>query len=54
MKRVLTLKINDRDVTGNDDQTILSVAQENGIEIPTLCHLEGLRDIFEGEGTKDL
>ncbi len=45
MKRVLTLKINDRDVSGHDDQTILSVAQENGIDIPTLCHLDGLHDV---------
>ncbi len=45
MSRVVTLKINDRDVSGRDDETILELATENGIYIPTLCHLEGLSDI---------
>lgn len=45
MSRVVTLKINDRDVSGRDDETILELATENGIFIPTLCHLEGLSDI---------
>jgi bidirectional [NiFe] hydrogenase diaphorase subunit len=40
--RVVTLKINDRDVSARSDETILSVARENHIEIPTLCFLEGL------------
>jgi len=39
---VVTLKIDDRDVSGRDDETILEIARENGIEIPTLCYLEGL------------
>lgn len=39
---VLTLKIDDRDVSAREDQTILQVARENGIEIPTLCAVEGL------------
>ena len=43
MSRVVTLKINDRDVSGRDDETILELATENGIYIPTLCHLEGCR-----------
>jgi bidirectional [NiFe] hydrogenase diaphorase subunit len=42
MRRVLTFKINDQDVTGSEDQSILDVARENDIFIPTLCHLEGL------------
>jgi bidirectional [NiFe] hydrogenase diaphorase subunit len=42
---VVTLKINDRDVTGRDDETILQIASENGISIPTMCHLDGLCDI---------
>jgi bidirectional [NiFe] hydrogenase diaphorase subunit len=39
---VHTLCIDGRDVAGNQGQTILEVARENGIAIPTLCHLEGL------------
>jgi len=41
---VYTLRINGADVAGTDGQTILEVAAENGIEIPTMCHLEGLTD----------
>ena len=40
--RVKTFKINDVDVTGQSNQTILEVAQEHDIHIPTLCYLEGL------------
>lgn len=40
--RVKTFKINDVVVTGKSDSTILEVANEHGIEIPTLCYLEGL------------
>jgi bidirectional [NiFe] hydrogenase diaphorase subunit len=43
--RVKTLRIDDRDVSGREDQSILEVAQENGIFIPTLCHLEGLSEV---------
>jgi bidirectional [NiFe] hydrogenase diaphorase subunit len=32
-------------VVGSDDQTILGVATESGIPIPTLCHLDGLSDV---------
>lgn len=42
--RILTFKINDIDVTGREDETILKVAQQKGIYIPTLCHLEGLSE----------
>lgn len=42
---VKTLRINDRDVSGRADESILEVAQENGITIPTLCHLEGLSEV---------
>jgi len=45
MTRVLTLKINDQDVTGREDETVLDVARQNNIFIPTLCHLDGLSDI---------
>jgi len=34
----INLSINGKEVTGSPGQTILDVAEENGIEIPTLCH----------------
>lgn len=37
-----TFKIDGIDVSAADDQTILQVARERGIFIPTLCFLEGL------------
>jgi bidirectional [NiFe] hydrogenase diaphorase subunit len=40
--RIKTLKIDGKDVSARDDQTILDAAAENGIEIPTLCCLESL------------
>lgn len=40
--RVVTLKIDDLDVGAREDQTILEVAREHNIDIPTLCCLEGL------------
>ena len=59
--RVKTLKIDGRDVSGREDETILQVARDNGIEIPTLCHLEGLSSVgacrlclVEMEGTPRL
>ncbi len=42
---VLTLTIEGRDVAGQTGHTILQVARENGIPIPTLCHLQGLSDV---------
>ncbi|MBQ2753160.1 MAG: FAD-dependent oxidoreductase [Firmicutes bacterium] len=36
----LRLNINGKEVTGYAGQTVLEVARENGIEIPTLCHDE--------------
>jgi bidirectional [NiFe] hydrogenase diaphorase subunit len=44
-RRVKTLIIDGRDVAGREDQTILDVAREHGIPIPTLCHLDGLTSI---------
>ena len=40
--RVKTFKIDGIDVTGKSNQTILEVAKEHDIDIPTLCYLEGL------------
>jgi bidirectional [NiFe] hydrogenase diaphorase subunit len=42
---VKTLIIDGREVSATRGQTILEVARENDIEIPTLCHLEGLSDV---------
>src|SRR4249920_945596 len=40
--RVKTLTIDGREVGAREDQTILEVARENNIFIPTLCNLPGL------------
>ena len=42
---IKTLKIEGRDVGARENQSILEVARENNIFIPTLCHLDGLSDI---------
>jgi bidirectional [NiFe] hydrogenase diaphorase subunit len=42
---VKTLVIDGKNVSARAGQTILEVARENGIEIPTLCHLDGLTDV---------
>jgi bidirectional [NiFe] hydrogenase diaphorase subunit len=43
--QVVTLKIDGRDCGARSDETILEVARQNGIDIPTLCHFDGLCDI---------
>lgn len=43
--KVITLTIDGRDIGARDDQTILSIARENNIYIPTLCFLEGLSPV---------
>lgn len=42
---VRTLKIDGTDISARADQTILEAARENKIDIPTLCHLDGLSDV---------
>ena len=42
--RVITLTIDGREAGAREDQTVLEVARENGIFIPTLCALPGLSD----------
>ena len=42
---VKTLVIDGVDVSARGDQTVLEVARENNIFIPTLCHLDGLSDV---------
>lgn len=44
-EQVTTLHIDDHQVGAQAGQTILEVARENGIEIPTLCFLEGLSEV---------
>lgn len=43
--RVKTLVIDGRDVAGREDQTVLDVARENNIRIPTLCQVDGLTNV---------
>ena len=57
----ITLTINDAPVTGHSGMTILEVARENGIDIPTLCYLKELSPIgacricvVEVEGSRNL
>lgn len=45
MTRVLTLKINGQEVSGREEDSILDVARDHQIPLPTLCHLEGLHDV---------
>lgn len=40
--KVKTFKIDGQDVSGRENETILDIARENGIFIPTMCFLEGL------------
>jgi bidirectional [NiFe] hydrogenase diaphorase subunit len=40
-----TLTIDDKMVSAGEDQSILEVAGDAGIHIPTLCHLEGVGDV---------
>ncbi len=41
---VVTLTINDELVSAQDGEMLLSVLKEHGINLPTLCHLEGLSE----------
>ena len=49
---ILTLKIDGQDVGARSGDTILTVARENDIHIPTLCHLEGLSTLGSFLGSK--
>ncbi len=40
-----TLIIDDKEISAEEGATILQVATEAGITIPTLCHLEGVYDL---------
>jgi bidirectional [NiFe] hydrogenase diaphorase subunit len=39
---VKTLKVDGRDLSARAEETILDIARQNGIFIPTMCELEGL------------
>lgn len=41
---VKTLTIDGKQISGRTGQTVLDVAEEHGIKIPTLCHLKGLTE----------
>ncbi len=40
--RVVTLQVDERDVTARENESIIEVCRENGIPLPSLCHVEGL------------
>lgn len=42
---VKTLTLNGREVSADPGATLLEAARENGVEIPTLCYLEGLSEV---------
>ncbi len=42
---MLNVKINGKNVQARDGMTILELARENNIEIPTLCHLDGVHEM---------
>jgi len=37
-----TIEVDSRTVEARDDETILSALRRSGVEVPTLCHMEGL------------
>lgn len=41
---VVTLTIDEKIVSAQEGQTLLDVARENAIDIPTLCHLDGVSE----------
>lgn len=42
---VVTLTMDDRALSAQDGQTLLEVAKEAGIAVPTLCHLDGVSEV---------
>jgi len=41
----ITLTVNGKQVKGKAGDTVLEVCKANGIDVPTLCHLDGLSDV---------
>jgi NADH dehydrogenase/NADH:ubiquinone oxidoreductase subunit G len=61
VEKKINLTINDKEMSGRPGMTILEVARENGIDIPTLCHVPDLLPIgacrlcvVEVEGSRTL
>ena len=42
-KKKINIKINGKNVEGEEGETILKIAQREGIDIPTLCHHPDLK-----------
>src|SRR6185369_12777588 len=42
-KVMVSFTLNGKTVTGRDDQTLLEIADEQGVEIPRLCYMQGMR-----------
>ncbi len=42
---IITLTMDGQAISARDDNTLLEVAREHGIDIPTLCHIEGIGDV---------
>src|ERR1051325_681190 len=40
---MVSFTLNGKTVTGRDDQTLLEIADEQGVEIPRLCYMDGMR-----------
>ena len=58
---VVTLTINDDLVSATSDQTLLEVIREQGIFVPTLCHMDGISErggcrlcLVEVQGSRSL
>ena len=43
---MITITIDDKIIQAEEGKNILQVAKENGIHIPTFCHLDGVHDTF--------
>lgn len=42
---VVTLTMNGQAMTATEGQTLLEVAREHGVDVPTLCHMDGISDV---------
>ncbi len=42
---IVTLTMNGEQLSAKDDETLLEIARQHKIHIPTLCHLDGLTDV---------
>ncbi|MBF0491139.1 MAG: (2Fe-2S)-binding protein, partial [Candidatus Omnitrophica bacterium] len=41
----ITLTIDEKQIETETGKTLLEVCRENNIDIPTMCHLDGLTDV---------